>query len=483
MAVFYLPPADIDDYRQHEATRDALAQDWHDFIANRIGRRNSGLFYDAFTDVSPGQPSAPQPISWNGFPRSIWEWFNADSDPAGPEQALAAAEVLRPTMFFISPDGVFQSTEPERLGSPMRRVINGQLGDPVFVEHRQQDEYCEWHVDRDQDRRITRISFTAEGPEYWQRMAEIDFDLVLDLYQTYVSREVKAADLKWPFGVAIPNFQAQQYELLFEEGAYNPYNVWNTRSGAMHLTHPSNTLGAEINLAADGTILRPSVPLEPADSFPVRLVCCGIPAGVNRSSDPRIAAKVNGFAQQGTAVTLANPVGLYMSTIDVDGLRDPQGVPVGNACLSVPRASANGVMKLRAVVQPPDGATFTLDQCTLGGNALTGGGRIAKQITMVLFGQAKAIPGRVGETVDCETKCCRKPDAPNVHLVVAPGQNCGQLSAEAFDGEKPYLPSPGGVLPAAERLVAEPRMAWRRRPVDAIERTRRAGAGWPPGSR
>ena len=38
---------------------------------------------------------------------------------------------------------------------------------------------------------------------------------------------------------------------LMHGGAYNPRNMWNTARGAMHLTHPANSLGAEIKLAAD----------------------------------------------------------------------------------------------------------------------------------------------------------------------------------------------------------------------------------------
>ena len=34
------------------------------------------------------------------------------------------------------------------------------------------------------------------------------------------------------------------------KGTYNPYNRWNTTDGIMHLTHPANTLSAEIKLGA-----------------------------------------------------------------------------------------------------------------------------------------------------------------------------------------------------------------------------------------
>ena len=38
-----------------------------------------------------------------------------------------------------------------------------------------QDEYCEWSVTRDPATdKITKITFTSEGPEYWQFLAAVD---------------------------------------------------------------------------------------------------------------------------------------------------------------------------------------------------------------------------------------------------------------------------------------------------------------------
>jgi hypothetical protein len=42
---------------------------------------------------------------------------------------------------------------------------------------------------------------------------------------------------------------------IYQADQYNPYNKWNTTHGLMHLTHPCNTLQAEITLGADATVL------------------------------------------------------------------------------------------------------------------------------------------------------------------------------------------------------------------------------------
>jgi hypothetical protein len=209
----------------------------------------------------------------------------------------------------------------------------------------------------------------------------------------------------------------------------------------MHLTHQANTLGAEINLAADATVQFP-VPTSPANTLPFRLICCARFGGVNRSSDPLIGAAVNGLARGGLAVTLDNPVGLYIQDVSLGGLRDPAGNPIGPAALRITRASPDRSLILRAEVRPPVGATFTLDQCTFEGEPLTSGGQIARRITMVLFGLAKAIPGRTAKQAACGAKCCRKPDTAGFLKDVSVATNCASLTNADFEDEAPVSPGP-----------------------------------------
>ena len=37
-----------------------------------------------------------------------------------------------------------------------------------------QDEYCEWSVLRNSARKIARITFTSEVPEYWEHLFDTD---------------------------------------------------------------------------------------------------------------------------------------------------------------------------------------------------------------------------------------------------------------------------------------------------------------------
>ena len=419
MPPFYRPPADINDFDRRPALAAALRNNWHQFIADAISERatGGGLFYDAAADPTPGTTPARQPVPWNGFPRSIWQWFNADADPAGKAKAFASAEALRD------------------LGQ-----VSFPSGGSFQVSERQQDEYCEWHVDRNNAGRITRIAFTSEGPEYFEQMAAVDPTLVGDLYREHVNPAVQDAELVWPEDV-----RNNAGVIVFAAGSYNKWNIWNTLKGAMHLTHRANTLGAEINLAADATVQFP-VQQSPANTLPLRLICCARFGGVNRSSDPLIGAGVNGLARNGLAVTLDNPVGLYIQDVSLGGLRDPAGNPIGPAALRIVRASPDRSLILRAEVGPPAGAAFTLDQCTFEGEPITSGGQIARRITMVLFGLAKAIPGRTATQAACRAKCCRKPDTAGFLKDVSLATNCQALTNADFEEEAPV--SPGLILAA-----------------------------------
>ena len=425
MTAFYRPPADINDFARRPSLTAALSDNWHQYIEAAISGRaaDGGLFYDAAADPAPATAPARQPVPWNGFPRSIWQWFNADADPLGKEKAFAAAETLRDLGQVRLPSGAV-----------------------VQLFERQQDEYCEWYVDRNTTGGITRISFTSEGPEYFEQMAAVDLTLVGDLYREHVNPAVQDSELVWAEDVRSSNGA-----IRFARGSYNKWNVWNTRRGAMHLTHQANTLGAEINLAADATVQFP-VPPSPANTLPFRLICCARFGGVNRSSDPLIGAGVNGLAKSGLAVTLDNPVGLYIKDVALGGLRDPGGNPIGATALRIARASADRSLILRAEVRPPAGATFTLDQCTFEGEPLTGGGQIARRITMVLYGLAKALPGRTAKQASCDAKCCRKPDTAGFLKDVGLTANCATLTNADFEEEAPVSPS----LTAAISTAAAP---------------------------
>jgi hypothetical protein len=106
-----------------------------------------------------------------------------------------------------------------------------------------QDEYCEWSVTREKATgKITKVTFTSEGREYWIHLAKVKPDKVVELYQKYIHPAVRKED-------------------LFTEGVYNYKNRWNvdTTNGAMHLIQRANALEAEVCAVIKSVfILQPS---------------------------------------------------------------------------------------------------------------------------------------------------------------------------------------------------------------------------------
>ena len=192
---------------------------------------------------------------------------------------------------------------------------------------------------RDPDtNKIQRITFTSEPPEYWQALFGFvpgggdipnasfpgDQDVLLELYRTLVSPEVRLEDL-----VAVADTKHPSGDLLARKGRYNIYNKWNTTHGIAHLNSPPNSLVAEIQLGGDATVLH-NDPRGRLLVEPDALICYAGYGGPNRNSDPTIGATVNALARLGAYVTLRNPIGLYMDHIDLSGWQ----APTGETCLT-----------------------------------------------------------------------------------------------------------------------------------------------------
>jgi len=375
LAFKYLPPANIDDIND-PATKEAFLDDWDRSISSSFSREianlpaNNTLFFSEST--SPAT-SGDLPITWNAFPKPI-----ARDNPDDATARWNAAD---------------------QLGSVDRST--GNL--PVPMPCRLQDEYCEWFAYRDTPAGpIVRIVFTAEAPEYWIMLAKHDFDRVVKLYQDHVSASVQADDLRLPQDIAFSE------DLLLKKGTYNPYNKWNTTNGVMHLTHPANTLGAEINLAARATIPRRDANGNRVTE--VRRLACGSNFGdPNRSSDPNIGNGVNLTAMPAAggstqSITLANPVGLYIDRLASGAITDEDGNPLAGWFKIVRGVTGRGLM---AVLEPPQGAAFGLDKVRIGNKKLTHGGQVAERIQMVLYGKTANLGQPVPKLQPCKRHCCR----------------------------------------------------------------------------
>ncbi|KAF8544174.1 hypothetical protein BDD12DRAFT_724447 [Trichophaea hybrida] len=236
-----------------------------------------------------------------------------------------------------------------------------------------QDEYLEWSLERDNDGNITSCTFTCEGPEYWQFIA--------DYQNTGTGGAVTVTDLYQKLN---PDYASQISESdLFlvnqNTGAtfYNPMNFWNqsSESGTIaHLIHPANTLGAEIDISAQATVIRADQQGKIiTDSN--QLINCSLYGNASRNSDPvvstylspipnptnppppQIGSTINSISRAGNSISIADPVALYIQSFNTSTLLLQTGpdtrIPLPQGTVTYPRGAPP--MCLRIQIKIPDG--------------------------------------------------------------------------------------------------------------------------------
>jgi len=276
--------------------------------------------------------------------------------------SLAANHGLQPQ--FYNPSKLDVSGTPTPISwQAFPQIIELEFGDNPQEMFRQaesrdnQDEYLEWAVIR-QDGKITKVTFTCEGPEYWSHVAG-DKALLTTLYSDIVGQQVP------------------QSELLTAGGTYAPRNSFNMKH-AIHLIQGANTLRAEIDIASQATIIRRHGSHDPVTN-PNELINCSGFGKADRHSDPHIGEVVNDAARKGCSLTLQDPIGLYIDglphpTNDL-GIKKPGGGAVGTDYWTLARGDNDHI--LRAVFAAPAGQPAVGD-LEIGGKKIEFGGQIVK---------------------------------------------------------------------------------------------------------
>lgn len=413
MAFQYQAPAALNDFKGHPDEVLHL-QGWSDMIHGNFEREISKLrtalgqnplFFTEAVNAIPAKV-VTTPVPWVGFPR-IHELTSN-----GNRQTMLA--------------------QAEQRNSFTLGFTDKLMTTPVDVSFRQQDEYLEWVLVK-QGEKTVRFVFTAEGPEYWEFLAGADKQVVINLYTLFCARVVTWSELSWDHEVWVKDPETGQPVLLYGKGDYNPYNKVNLEECAAHLTHPANTLGAEINLAARATVQR----TDRTGGLVTerrRLACCSNFGDPNRNSDPAIGAAVNQTVRGGVSLTLANPVGLYVRSFDESRIADSQGNALPG-WWNVVRGQSGRV--LRAEFRPPAGSTLSLDDVRVGNNEqLKFGGQLAELINMVIYARALNLGVAEPRSASCQNRCCvEKGKAPEKsvldHKALADPCNPGWTNAFA----------------------------------------------------
>lgn len=337
----------------------------------------------------PALDTAPiEEIFWDGFPRGLRLKFDE-------EQGFQAAEQLQSLSQYYKERGLllieYPANTPPRL---------------IDFYYRNQDEYLEWFVTRNaQTGTLEKITFSCEAPEYWRFIgngsgdffqpddnlaawATPDPQKLLQLYQTLVSPQITLDELLFEHPVILFNPKARSStEGIIEfwpRGAYNPFNKWNTTHGLAHLTHPANTLKAQIQLAAQATVLRHDSNGSLIKNDAIKLLCCSGNGQPNRASDPTIVERINTLVRHGIAITLPDPVGLYMHHLDTNGIEGPNGEDASD-CWRIVRGQDG--MILRAEFSVPAGRSYGLEDIRVDAEPLRYGSQLAGKIKMFLQGK------------------------------------------------------------------------------------------------
>jgi hypothetical protein len=393
------PPAYLPDFEGLPG----LLDQWHEAVSNwfdnSIDSEKSALadqkdgkpgilqFYNP-ASYDPGGPLVEQTIPWNAFPKELLR-------PYGRDRALIEADQLWPLSRY----------RPEYDTPTLQRYF-----------YRPQNEYCEWHVTRDSfTGKIVKVTLTSEPPEFWQTLFgdEVDDgtgryykftagspDRALAHDREWVSPSVQRDDL-----LCTEDMIGKNRNVLGRKGRYNIYNKRNTTHGIVHLAAPLNSLTAEGQLGADGTVLRKDARgklVVEADA----LICCTGYGGPNRNSDPTIGAAVNALARLGAMVTLRNPVGLYMDHIDLSGWAAPENRDA-RECVRILRGTHDMIEHL--VVELPSSWNCTVSDLTIAGVPIQFGGQIAECITVKLTGVVAPSAKVSNQPSPCARRCCLDP--------------------------------------------------------------------------
>jgi hypothetical protein len=143
---------------------------------------------------------------------------------------------------------------------------------------------------------------------------------------------------------------------------------------------------------------------------------------------------VNELAALGFAITLRNPVGLYMDDLDLTGWAGPGGEPVDPSWFQILRGTP-GLIE-RAVFEVPDRVGYRVSDLTIGGIPISVGGQLVEHMTIKLVGLV-AQAGRFANV-----------PAPVVSTCSADAANTNFLYYQALGTEPPP-----GRIPAFTYLV------------------------------
>ena len=306
----YDTPAGLRDVPEGSSFYDA----WHEFVNGTVPSNFPGSPWIDPVLVDPDVVTV-RTLSWIGFPRATLTVERRDDRAQGFADAEEAGATFdwRPRQF----------------------------------------EYFEWYTTRDATGKVTKVAFSTETPQYFELLADVDQERVVELYREHVDPAVQ-----WD-------------ELVNADGTYDRHNRWTTINGIMHYVNNINELNQAIGLAQGGALES----LAPArDNFEFRVVA-------RHAADDYIIREVAALGRSGFDITVHEPVGLYLDGWDDTGWTKPDGSPVGDYW-RITRGRPGAVLRLEYEVPYEEG--FVVGDILIGGRPVLHGGQLAEHMTSSL---------------------------------------------------------------------------------------------------
>jgi hypothetical protein len=342
---------------------------WHAMI--------DGLFQDVingFTDLATGK--------WvKGTIETIADGLGVSkTDPAAIAQHRFF-NPMSPSTIALADANVNWVAFPNGKGIASHDIYTLFDGDPTATALRSQDEYCEWRVIKNDAGQILRVIFTSEPPEYYQFLHDpFGGGPVLDpAVQTYARQLLVKLYQERCGSAAITLANLQDGAHRYDKG--NQYN----NQYCVHLQVDANNLFAEVDIAGTTSIVRRKGGKLITNAKDLN--DCSTYGLMKRRSDPLIGDTVNGAARENRMVTLQNPVGLYMTSLDTRGWTTPDGTDPQSFWTVLkghvdkdPRRS----MIVRAQYAVPTSKKYTVSNIKIGGVPISFGGQIAENVHMRL---------------------------------------------------------------------------------------------------
>lgn len=344
-------------------------------------------------------------------PELLTKWADWQSKIFKTGIAVAKQEALNVTndVWIFNPitDGTSGIIEDKIGWTAFPKKLLDTFANPVTAwriaerSRNHQEEYCEWEVIRDPNtRKLLKITFTTETPDYYHFLNKHAPDKLLELYHRFVNPNLVLGDLRDGLG------------------RYNTRNIWNFpeeqgRQGIlMHMGQINNTFGAAVNLAAEATW--PSSDGGNLITDEQGLIRCRGFGDSARHSDPHIGARVNSSTRQGNTISIAGPVGLYIEQPNLSTFETPDGSAVTD-WWKIERGTTEHMVRIS--FQAPQDSTDVLGDCRINGRQLSFGGQIAEFLTISIRAIAKSI-GQVPPTLNCRGQIVNKSlsnfDEPNI---------------------------------------------------------------------